>query len=482
MIPAHNAIYLQDDSEDEEAIADAPKKKRRYRRNDAPKRQWLLQEETDYLQHQISKHELKDKFKFDPNQHSTRYEGTAEFSASRYVLLSANAAGEVELVNLAPPHAFQSFRQPAASVAMSMAEAERAIQDSRSTVTRYMMHKRPGQPAAGNSKMRLFGKLQVKAKTMDADVEEDDVMGDVKFEARKGGGSTRARKELLSALGDGVSMDQEGVLGGTNDREFGGKRRFNQHQLEGDVKLGAAKVGSSAGNDGMAMADDFYQRDVKAEYEELDYDANEQFDDDDVDMAEAEVQVDDGGFGDDGDDEDEYEDEDEEEDNKGLASTAGLKAMLARARGETKPEPSETEAKEGEKNEEGTSTRASSPDPEAKKSEPLAQVMAAAERTREAAAAKKENEKEKKAKPTGVEIDEHGQRMLTLEAVQREIWLHHGSIATVQLMKIFGIKKKTAVERKMRFQELLKELCSLTVDPVHGRMMTLKQHYANLRS
>ena len=165
-----------------------------------------------------------------------------------------------------------------------------------------------------------------------------------------------------------------------------------------------------------------------------------------------------------------------------MASTAGLKAMLAKARGETKPEPSETESKEGEKNDDGTSARASSPDPDAKKSEPLAQVMAAAERTREAAAAKKEMEKEKKAKPTGVEIDEHGQRMLTLEAVQREIWLHHGSIATVQLMKIFGIKKKTAVERKMRFQELLKELCSLTIDPVHGRMMTLKQHYANLRS
>jgi len=476
-----NVPGYKDDSGDEEAIADAPKKKRRYRRNEAPKRQWLLQEETDYLQHQISKHEMKETFKFDPNQHSTRYEGISEFNASHYILLSASASGEISLTTLAPPHAVQAFRQPAASVAMSMTEAEQAIQDSRSTMTRYMMHKKPGQPAVGNSKMRLFSKLQNMAKSLDPDIEEDDVMGDVKFETRKGGGSTKARKELLSTLGDGVSMDQEGVLGGANDQEFGGKRRFNEHQWEGDIKTGAAK-GSSAGNDGMAMADDFYQRDVKAEYEELDYDANDQFDDDDVDMAEGEVQVERGGFGDEIDDEDEYEDEEDEEDTKGLASTAGLKAMLAKARGETKQE-GEPETKEGEKHDDTSSTRASSPEPETSRSEqvPLAQVMAAAERSRDAAVKKDNSSKEKKVKPTGVEIDEHGQRMLSLEAVQREIWLHHGKITTKQLMKIFNIKKKSAPDRKLRFQELIKELCSILDDPVQGRMLQLKQHYATLR-
>jgi len=137
-----NVPGYKDDSGDEEAIADAPKKKRRYRRNEAPKRQWLLQEETDYLQHQISKHEMKETFKFDPNQHSTRYEGISEFNASHYILLSASASGEISLTTLAPPHAVQAFRQPAASVAMSMTEAEQAIQDSRSTMTRYMMHKK----------------------------------------------------------------------------------------------------------------------------------------------------------------------------------------------------------------------------------------------------------------------------------------------------------------------------------------------------
>ena len=367
---------------------------------------------------------------------------------------------------------------------MSMTEAEQAIQDSRSTMTRYIMHQKqaPGQPTklGNNSKMRLMSKLQTKA--LDPDMEDgDDVMGDIKFETRKSGAGSKARKELLSTLGDGLSMDQEGVLGGTNDREFGGKRRFNQHQMDGNVKVaGAAK--SSAGNDGMAMAEDFYQRDVKAEYEELDFDANDQFDDDDVDMAEAEVQVDGGGFGDDEDDDDEYDDEDDDEDTKGLASTAGLRAMLAKATGETKPE-AEPELKEGEKHDDGPSSRASSPDPEARGGEPapLAKVMAAAERSREAAA-KKDGNKEKKAKPTGVEIDEHGQRILSLEAVQREIWLHHGSIPTKQLMKIFNIKSRSAPERKLRFQELVKELCTIKNDPVQGRMLQLKQHYANLRS
>ena len=48
---------------------------------------------------------------------------------------------------------------------------------------------------------------------------------------------------------NGVTDDADGVLGGANDGELGGQR-------EG-----------------------FYQRDVAAEYEALNYDANKQFDD-----------------------------------------------------------------------------------------------------------------------------------------------------------------------------------------------------------
>ena len=87
------------------------------------------------------------------------------------------------------------------------------------------------------------------------------------------------------------------------------------------------------------MADDFYQRDVQAEYDEMDYDANELFDDDDVDVGEAEVQMENTGYGANDDDEDDDDDESEEMEEEvtgaeGLASVAGFKALLAKARGE----------------------------------------------------------------------------------------------------------------------------------------------------
>ena len=44
-----------------------------------------------------------------------------------------------------------------------------------------------------------------------------------------------------------------------------------------------------------ALDEDFYQRDVAAEYEDLDFDACEQFDDDDVDLGQNEVDA--GGEG-----------------------------------------------------------------------------------------------------------------------------------------------------------------------------------------
>ena len=116
-------------------------------------------------------------------------------------------------------------------------------------------------------------------------------------------------------------MDADGVLGGANDSEFGRGQKFNRFQEptevvnedKGDAKGGDDEVAATGGGknadssqvaDGMAMADDFYKRDVQAEYEELDYDANEQFDDDDVDVGETEVVVDESGFADDDDDDD----------------------------------------------------------------------------------------------------------------------------------------------------------------------------------
>mmetsp|Transcript_17997 Transcript_17997/g.27826 ORF Transcript_17997/g.27826 Transcript_17997/m.27826 type:complete len:213 (-) Transcript_17997:289-927(-) len=81
---------------------------------------------------------------------------------------------------------------------------------------------------------------------------------------------------------------------------------------------------------------------------------------------------------------------------------------------------------------------------------------------------------------TGNELDENGDRLITLEAVRKEIWLRNGAIVTKRLMKIFNIKKKTAQDRKAKFQTAIKELCTFQKDAVQGNMLVLKQHYANM--
>ena len=89
------------------------------------------------------------------------------------------------------------------------------------------------------------------------------------------------------------------------------------------------------------MEEGFYQRDVAAEYEALDYDANEQFEDDDVNVGEDEMMDDGGGYGGDFSGDDNAIDTDDEEAGsdddlfRGMATSSGLKAMLAKARGES---------------------------------------------------------------------------------------------------------------------------------------------------
>ena len=108
---------------------------------------------------------------------------------------------------------------------------------------------------------------------------------------------------MLTGIGDAdVKIDADGILGGANDSEFGGKRRFGRMggmKEEGKTANKTSKEGGGGKRDvaadASAMQDDFYQRDVGAEYDELDYDPNEQFDDDDVDVGAEEVLMDDGG-------------------------------------------------------------------------------------------------------------------------------------------------------------------------------------------
>jgi hypothetical protein len=318
-----------------------------------------------------------------------------------------------------------------------------------------------------------LGKLK-KLSQSSGDEDDDDVMADVKFANRKGGGV--ARKELLDLADDDVAVDADGVLGGSNDAEFGGRSRFLK--LTGSQAKAATSTSTnktSTGYDGMAMADDFYQRDVKAEYEELDYDANEQFDDDDVDLGEGEVNIE-GGFQEDIDDEedvdeDEEDDDDDEAKKAGLATIKGLKDMLAKARGEAIYDSAKTEGegkKEEGENAQSASAESTKQPPETAASTTLASAsgQAASPVTVVPKAAPK------------VQFDEFGQRVLTQEGVQYEIFLHNKSIAMKKLMKLYNIKKKSPPERIKLFQAIIKELCNITKDPVEGNVLVLKQHFA----
>ena len=401
---------------------------------------------------------------------SSRYEALPEYNPSNYVMLTVGdesallnsgttdgaKEGEIrppEHLTVTPLHGFHSFTQPAKIKSLSMHEAEQAINDQRNRMTRYMMHANKGGTVAaeasavlsggagkpvkniGLAKSRLLSKLSTKARAASGeDADDDDVMGDLAFRERKGG-SAKARKELLTTLGDGVTVDDDGVLGGQNDAMFGGKRRFGRlnaatskdankggdENEDGKKKQGKDAAGgddnrtSAAGNDGMAMQDDFYQRDVGAEYEELDYDANELFDDDDVDVGETE-EVDAGGFAADieddlDDDSDEY---DEEGAAKGIATIAGLKQLMAKDKGELTEEEKE---KAGDVDKEGRKTTAYGREDDEKDFDKI-QVTS------------DHSDVEDKTKTetdlTGVEVDDQGQRIVSLKAVQKEIWLHHG--------------------------------------------------------
>lgn len=521
-----------DDSDEEEQQKQMEKAKKRWRprRKEVPKRQWILQEQVEFLETMMAKRQQRNNntaaaapaITSADNDISTRYEGIPEHNPSQYCILeqpSNDASSTVLQVTIIPtPNGTITFSQPKARKTLSMSEAEQAIEDQRGKMTRFMMHDKQKflhsavpTNTTSESRKRLFGKLQKvqksEATNNDDEEDDDDIMGDLAYRNRKGSG--RARKELLDSLGDSnLKVDAEGVLGGTNDSEFGkGQKfgRFNSDQQQqaklaenGGVEeeAGAAEPSARAA-DGLAMADDFYQRDVQAEYEELDYDANEQFDDDDVDVGETEVVVEGSGFADDDDDDDVDEEEldDKPSGAEGLASVAGFRLLLAKARGEITPEQA-AEAAEGaklkEKQKEEYERRADESKKRKRNEEDdhLAQIMAAAEKSREEAERKKkEAETAQSQQPvtkqaklnddaTGVQVDENGQRIITLKAVQKEIWLRHGTIPMKRLMKIFDIKKKTSVERQNKFREVVKELCTMETDPVDGRMLVLKQHYS----
>lgn len=590
-----------DSSQQTQQYHSQPRKKRwRYGGDAPPPRQWILQENIDFLQTMIDRKEQKDNSLNDQkNQLSTRYEGIPEHNTSHYALFRVHSNSysnnqyidyddpdsnnnsptlQVSLLPNSPQNCFIQFSQPAARKTYTLTEAEHIISDQRMGLVKTLHHMLPNannsttasatgaatadtnktaingennktvemQPrnilamikkAAQSNKGQLLNKLKSKSKTNEEEEEGDDVMGDVAFRSRKGGGA--ARKELLLSIGGGgLTVSDEGVLGGTNDAIFGGRQKFAQLSEsyepppdaqdkkegggggeEGDEGGATGATVAERGADGAAMDDDFYQRDVKAEYEELDYDAKEQFDDDDVDLGESEVVVDNAGFGgEDVEEEDDSDDVDQEEDIKGaegLASVAGFKALLAKARGETPPDAEAASASSPTQNS-GNSNRLDNSNNSnrawPKKVDHMAKIMAAAEQSRLAAeqrAAKQPTDKSTSSSTTMMTstatpalsqpqqqtslppqvpipaaaaekplVDANGLRIITLEAVRREIWLNHGSIPMKRLMKIFDIKGKSSQDRQDKFRDILKELCTIKSDPISGRMLVLKQHYA----
>jgi len=534
------------------------KKKRWGRRNVPRPRRWVIQEEADFREKMKSfKRNKRQKRNMDvdadgKSKLSSTYVGMPESNSSNYVLFSArnplnaipngqqqntgasdlNGGSDLTL-DVVPVRGFYTFTQPTKFETLSMGDAERMIENQRDNMTRYMMHSKissgsnsaepsPSQsrlplrgPHGGikkmsGSKSRLLGKLSSSGNAAaNAEMDDnDDVMKDISFRNTKVRSANKARKELLQSLGEGLTVDDDGVLGGGNDAEFGGRRHFGRVAVadrdkdEVTAKEGKAAqaASTSAGN---AMADDFYKRDVGAEYEDLDYDANEQFDDDDVHVGPADEGGDNGDSdGNNTDIESDNDDDGDDDSEEGgalaasLASKAGLKNMIAKSRGEQVDDPAAialaaklaAQAMAEEKRSKTAHDRDGNSGilggsatlglPGGVGSPSLNNVNKPAMAANGPKPPPKHVGEVMNGNKTGVELDKNGNRIISHKAVQREIWLHHGQIKMKRLVKIFDMKKKNQDQRKL-FREIIKELCTLETTQ-EGNILMLKQHYANM--
>ncbi|KAL7550829.1 hypothetical protein ACHAWF_014034 [Thalassiosira exigua] len=534
---------------DANASGPPKKKKRRWRRNDARPRRWVLQEKSEFFE-RIRRRRQRGSAggAADDDEESrgtsNQYHGVAESNDSKYVLFAVAPTIDADVPASAPSartaseqiavrqiHGFHTFHQPHKTASLTMEEAEDAIEKRRDVVTRYMMHgklsaqgnssearaalasgvvkgggragtRRLGPAPKAMSRARLLGRL---AGGGGGDDDEDDVMGNVRFSSSRGG-SSRARRELLSSMGDeGVKADGDGVLGGANDSEFGGRRRFMRvaADKDGDEGGGGSRGGkgggaatTSTGFEAGAMEDGFYQRDVAAEYEALDYDANEQFDDDDVNVGEDEIVDDGGGFGGDYDsgddnmmDSDEEEEGSDEDGFQGMATSSGMRAMLAKARGESPVDGAAPTADATDASAKGASEDG------AAGGKGIDRMLDAAKKTAEEMEKKSMGDKNQsaakgatgatlspdaKAKAAvGIEKDKDGKRLITLEAIRREVWLNGGSITSKRLMKKFDVTSKNP-DRQQLFKTIVMELCNMKKDADGSKKLVLKQHYSKI--
>ena len=275
------AVEDSDEEAEQEADGNAPKRRWKSRRNNqAPARQWILQPEVEFLETMLARREKpgegdknnnnEDEIAPKKKKHkplSTRYEGEPEVNTSHYLVLRRLPADATVLnpdtvlpggrclqACLVPANAMVAFAQPDARKTFTLSQAERVIQDQRHGVVQTLHHlhdedekaaeattlqeflgRRRGTAAANkpkDAKGRLWSKFQkMDANTAGGEVDDgDDVMADVAYRNRKGAGS--ARKELLETVGDAVKVSDEGVIGGANDAEFGGRQRFGQYKSD----------------------------------------------------------------------------------------------------------------------------------------------------------------------------------------------------------------------------------------------------------
>ena len=453
-----------DDEEIEERLKKT-RKRRPYHKRNGPKRHWVLHEASS------------DKGNDHDAKWLSRYEGNPENNPSHFALMSVKDDGSNQ-INVDLVNGFQNFVQPHKIQALGKLSDAAEMINSQKVVIKNMKKEaqRPGAAQKSNTRLRLMEKLS----RSNADVDDaDDVMADVAFRNAKV--SVSSRRELLQ-VSDNVEVDGEGVIGGANDGEFGGRRAFgrlarNEDEDKNNDKISkrGGKKGSGSGhinlvtNDGAAMSDNFYNRNMTKEYDDLDYDANEQFADDDVNAGEEpdESPSDDGGFAGDVEDQGDEDDEDDE-DGKGFASSTSFKDYLRRKENvEAGPVAVTTGSEAIKKNR--LDEPLSSDGGGRSSDEDFATANRAIKRAKIAAEATSDQEEDR--------FDSDGLRTLSLDAVRKEIWLYHGQITFKKLNKIFNISKKATADRRSRYMEIVKELCTMKEDKTEGRVLVLKQHY-----
>jgi len=514
---------FRDDSEDEDD--DEPtslRSKKKKRRQRPPKQHWVLQNDADFFKHlniKLKKGKNPElASQLDQSEHnllnslSNRYEGLPESNNSSYVMMEAmdgRGSGETSAtgtgatngpspsISITTLHGFINFTQPAKFKTLNAQDAEIATQKMIQNTNLHSSNtnniNNPASAAAHlngsdihqqtNTKNRLLRKLGTTAMANKNDDDDaDNIMKDFKFREQNVSSALKTRQELLNDIGnDDIKIDYDGTLGGANDSEFAGGRRFgrmnamNKNDNETDQTSGGG------------AEDDFYQQDVGDKFDNVDCDLDGLFDNNDEFMGAGETE-DYDGFADVEDDDSDEEEDELELGAGGFASKTGMKALIAKAKGDT------TDAVPGvtppvvaldnsnNKRPAGMSSGSDRSDDEKDMSLSPPKKKPRSTPTKDSGGANAMSPDMLDSSGTDL-VDEYGLRIITLESVRREIWIRKCSIKVDVLCKIFQVtgsskglskaEKTKRKERKSRFNNICFELCTM-----EGNLLTLKQHYA----